>query len=292
MKNAEINRPHAWNGNQLAGEWLLTAKIDGVRTIWHDEQGWQRRANKPLYNIPPWQPGRPRDCEVFLGTFRDTIQATRTKFVKGDTPVIRPEHIYGLEPLDPRLRWGSLTNPNPATSLPSSNAPTTLAMRVWSFVSTIIGSKLSQKKRTTWLSPGTTRVRGSTSADWGSSQQIRATSVAASRTPSAKSYGPKPRLDDLSGKSSKSAASNLHGPINSVIRSLYACALTNLSLKTTELRHIKSNTGLTMRTQLSHWQAQILSMHPSRYAQQKNIITIRNPHGRRRRRRIPGRDLA
>jgi hypothetical protein len=69
MKNKEINRPRAWNGKGLAGEWLVTIKIDGVRAIWHDGRGWLSRANKPLYNIPTWQPGGPRDCEVFAGTY-------------------------------------------------------------------------------------------------------------------------------------------------------------------------------------------------------------------------------
>ncbi|UGA43025.1 hypothetical protein HU230_0032850 [Bradyrhizobium quebecense] len=113
MKSAEINRPRAWNGNKLAGDWLVSLKIDGVRAIWHDEQGWLSRAKKPLYNLPPCRQGRPRDCEVFVGTFRDTIKATRTKFVNGNTPAILPTHMYGLEPLDPRLRWGTLTNPTP-----------------------------------------------------------------------------------------------------------------------------------------------------------------------------------
>jgi hypothetical protein len=111
MKNLEINRPGAWNGNQLAGDWQVTVKIDGVRAIWHDEQGWCSRANKPLYNIPPWRQGSARDCEVFLGAFRDTIRATRTRFLKGDTPPVLPQHMYGLDPLDSRLRWGTLTNP-------------------------------------------------------------------------------------------------------------------------------------------------------------------------------------
>jgi ATP-dependent DNA ligase len=113
MENAEINRPRAWNGNKLAGDWLVTLKIDGVRAIWHDEQGWLSRANKLLYNIPPWQPGHPRDCEVFVGTFRDTIRATRTKFVNGGIPAVLPEHMYGLDELDPRLRWGTLSNSAP-----------------------------------------------------------------------------------------------------------------------------------------------------------------------------------
>jgi DNA ligase OB-like domain len=111
MKNAEINRPRSWNGEGLSCEWLVTIKIDGVRAIWHVNQGWLSRAYKPLYNIPPWQPGGPRDCEIFIGTFRDTIRATRTKFVTGGTPPILPTHMYGLDHLDPRLHWGQLTNP-------------------------------------------------------------------------------------------------------------------------------------------------------------------------------------
>jgi hypothetical protein len=111
MKAAEINRPRAWNGSQLAGDWLVTLKIDGVRAVWHNAQGWLSRACKPLYNIPSWQPGGPRDCEVFVGSFRDTIRATRTKFAKGNTPSILPSHMYGLDQLDPRLHWGTLANP-------------------------------------------------------------------------------------------------------------------------------------------------------------------------------------
>jgi ATP-dependent DNA ligase len=112
MRNVEINRPRSWSGNKLNGDWLVTLKIDGVRAIWHDDQGWLSRASKPLYNLPPWQPGRPRDCEVFVGTFRDTIRATCTRLKRGDTPSILPTHMFGLKPLDPRLRWGTLTNPN------------------------------------------------------------------------------------------------------------------------------------------------------------------------------------
>lgn len=117
MKASDINKPRAWNGNKLPGDWLVSLKIDGVRAIWRDKQGWFSRANNQLYNIPPWQPGSARDCEVFVGTFRDTIRATRTKFLKGDTPPIAQRHLYGLEPLDPRLRWGTLTNPTPTDIL-------------------------------------------------------------------------------------------------------------------------------------------------------------------------------
>ncbi|MBR1240267.1 ATP-dependent DNA ligase [Bradyrhizobium sp. AUGA SZCCT0274] len=110
MKIDEINRPSPWNGKPLKGEWLMTLKLDGVRAIWHDELGWMSRADKPLYNIPPWT-GGPRDCEIYVGNFRDTIRATRTKHLRPATPVVRRDHLYGLDPLDARLRWGTLTNP-------------------------------------------------------------------------------------------------------------------------------------------------------------------------------------
>jgi ATP-dependent DNA ligase len=117
MEASEVNKPRAWNGTKLTGDWLVTLKVDGVRAIWRDDQGWFSRANKPLYNIPPWQHGSARDCEVFVGTFRDTIRATRTKFLKRNTPPIQLKHLYGLEPLDARLRWGTLTNPSAADIL-------------------------------------------------------------------------------------------------------------------------------------------------------------------------------
>jgi ATP-dependent DNA ligase len=113
MSDTEINRPQPWNRQPLVGDWLISLKIDGVRAIWHDAHGWLSRAKTPLYNIPPAQPGGPRDCEVFVGSFQDTIRAVRTRSAQGDTPVVLPQHIYGLEPLDPRLHWGTLSNPTP-----------------------------------------------------------------------------------------------------------------------------------------------------------------------------------
>lgn len=115
MTEAKIINPHSWNGKGLRGEWLVTLKVDGIRAIWHDEIGWLSRANKPLYNIPQWRPGRPRDCELFVNSFRDTVRATRTKNPKEETPTISQQHLYGLSTLDPRLHWGRLTDPEPAT---------------------------------------------------------------------------------------------------------------------------------------------------------------------------------
>lgn len=114
MTDRKINNPRSWNGKALVGDWLVTLKVDGVRAIWHNESGWLSRANKPLHNIPPWRDGQPRDCEVFVNNFCDTIRATRTKCLKGNTPSIAQEHLYGLASLDPRLHWGNLTNPTPA----------------------------------------------------------------------------------------------------------------------------------------------------------------------------------
>jgi hypothetical protein len=112
METHKLIKPRAWNGKALSGDWSVTLKLDGVRAILHDEQGWLSRANKPLYNIPPWQQGTARDCELFVGTFRDTIRATRTKFPTHETPQIQPKNLYGIDQLDPRLRWGRVANPS------------------------------------------------------------------------------------------------------------------------------------------------------------------------------------
>lgn len=116
MKHVEINRPRSWNGKSLRGDWLLTLKVDGVRAIWNG-RNWQSRARKPLYNIPRWRPGSPRDCEVYVDTFVDTIKATRTRSPVESTPAIAQENLYGLDLLDPRLYFGTLTNPNSADIL-------------------------------------------------------------------------------------------------------------------------------------------------------------------------------
>lgn len=105
-------KPRAWNGRALTGLWSVTIKVDGVRALWNGSE-WRSRADKPLYNIPPWEPGLSKDCEVFVGSFRDTIRATRTKHLKPDTPAVMPEHLYGLDPLDYRLEMGAIRCPSP-----------------------------------------------------------------------------------------------------------------------------------------------------------------------------------
>lgn len=107
----ELNKPRAWSGKSLHGSWEVTTKIDGVRAIWCGNGGWRSRADKPLYNIPDPMMGDPLDCEVYVGSFRDTIRAVRTQHLKADTPVVKREHLYGLDPLDSRLRNGGMYNP-------------------------------------------------------------------------------------------------------------------------------------------------------------------------------------
>ena len=110
----------------------------------------------------------PRDCEVFVGTFRDTIRATRTKFLKGDTPSILPKHMYGLEPLDPRLHWGTLTNPTPDDILAQLQRANDLG-----YEGLVLrqGDRLDQdqarRRRTTSPSPASSRVAENTSAGLG-----------------------------------------------------------------------------------------------------------------------------
>lgn len=141
----------AWNGKDLKGTWEVTLKIDGVRALFVTGQDgdtrdglWMSRACKPLYNLPPWSMGMPRDCEVYLGNFRDTIRATRTRTLKTTskcslntcrckkglgphqegptcpkweeaTPLIAKEHLYSLDPRDDRLEYGHMTNPKAAS---------------------------------------------------------------------------------------------------------------------------------------------------------------------------------
>lgn len=121
-------KPTLWGGKALTGVWHVTIKIDGVRALWEEVQGlpdglthmWMSRAGKPLYNIPApsvsiqhgnefWHPGT--DCELYLGSLKDSVRACRTKHIKPDTPVIGHEHLYSLDPLDKRLDLGLVQDP-------------------------------------------------------------------------------------------------------------------------------------------------------------------------------------
>ena len=124
-------------------------------------------------------------------------------FLKGDTPSIAQEHLYGLAPLDPRLHWGSLTNPGPAdirTQLKRANA---LGYE---------GLVLRQGDQWIKIKPAETHDvsiaeyvegRGKHRGRLGFVRTIRGPWAPVSRILSAKSCGPNRRPEYWSAKSSK-----------------------------------------------------------------------------------------
>lgn len=97
-----------WNGESLSGLWAFTIKIDGVRGLYRDGQ-WFSRANKPLYNIPT-PPVGVTDAEIFCGSFKHTIEVTRSHQPQD----IERTCIYSIDPIDFRLEYGSKLNPEKA----------------------------------------------------------------------------------------------------------------------------------------------------------------------------------
>ena len=85
-----------YKGGPLKGLWDVTLKFDGVRALFRDGQVLSRRG-KPLYNIPTNHDMT--DCEVFVGSFKETISRTRTH----DGEMIDLKHLYSLDPVDHRL---------------------------------------------------------------------------------------------------------------------------------------------------------------------------------------------
>lgn len=87
-----------WDGKDLKGVWVVTYKIDGVRAI-SDGQNVTSRSGKPLYNLDHLADTF-TDAEIFLGNFKTTIEAVRSKNVAKE---ILPEHVYSFDPIDERL---------------------------------------------------------------------------------------------------------------------------------------------------------------------------------------------
>lgn len=94
-----------WSGKDLAGQWHVTIKVDGVRTLWSGTE-WLSRADKPLYNLPPFD-GR-ADCETYCGSFKETITRIRAKT---KSRPIAADQLFSLNPLDPRLDRGFVNDP-------------------------------------------------------------------------------------------------------------------------------------------------------------------------------------
>lgn len=99
-----------WDGGNLQGYWKVTRKVDGVRALWNGQQ-WLSRANKPLFNIPDPVDGK-KDVEIYLGNFRDSFRAVRTKHVLPGTPRVEHHNMYSLiDPIDDRLYVRGVVNP-------------------------------------------------------------------------------------------------------------------------------------------------------------------------------------
>lgn len=99
-----------WKGGDLQGFWKITRKVDGVRALW-DGVRWLSRARKPLFNIPIPGVDDSKDVEIYLGNFRDSFRAVRTKHLTPGTPRVGREHMYSLVPIDDRLYVRRVTNP-------------------------------------------------------------------------------------------------------------------------------------------------------------------------------------
>jgi ATP-dependent DNA ligase len=92
-----------WKGNDLKGAWEVSYKLDGVRAF-SDGVNVTSRSGKPLYNLDHLK-HLFIDAEIFLGDFKSTIEAVRTK---NKVVEILPNHIYPLNPPDPRLIFCSV----------------------------------------------------------------------------------------------------------------------------------------------------------------------------------------
>lgn len=110
----EYTKPVMWDGKSpLVGDWHFTVKIDGIRVLINDMDVVVSRNNKPLYNMDHLKAkikaSMPEGCEVFLGTFKATVEAVRTK--RHYKPV--PESaLFTLNPIDPRLDICTLHSPS------------------------------------------------------------------------------------------------------------------------------------------------------------------------------------
>ena len=101
---AAYNKPKSWNGKDLKGMWEFTIKIDGVRAFIKDGVALSR-AGKPLYNLEGIADG---DYEIFIDDWNTTVSRVRTQ----EGQILEQNQAYKLEPLDDRLRFCNMENPN------------------------------------------------------------------------------------------------------------------------------------------------------------------------------------
>jgi hypothetical protein len=101
-------KPVMWNGKDLVGWWEVTRKVDGIRVLVEGGKVVSRNG-KPLYNMDHLKSHIPPEgCEVFLGTFKKTVESARTHSYK---PIPRSA-LFSLQPIDPRLDAGRFHFPS------------------------------------------------------------------------------------------------------------------------------------------------------------------------------------
>lgn len=108
-KHNEI-KAKPWKGEDLKGTWEITLKIDGARMLRDSNGNPVSRAGKPLYNLDLIDKSI-TDAEIYKQNWETSMSMVRTK--NNGSPV-DPSCVYSLDPLDPRLFCGALTNPNSA----------------------------------------------------------------------------------------------------------------------------------------------------------------------------------
>lgn len=102
----KLPKAKMWQGQDLAGGWEVTLKLDGVQVIYKDGAPLSR-AGHPLYNLPEMPDGI---YEVYDYDWETTVSLVRTRSSKTR---IDSSRLYSLFPaVDPRLRAPTLLNPS------------------------------------------------------------------------------------------------------------------------------------------------------------------------------------
>ena len=102
------NKAKPWNEKDLKGTWEITLKIDGARMLRDTQGNPVSRAGKPLYNLGLIDKGI-TDAEIYNKNWETSMSLVRTK--NNGSPV-DPSFVYSLDPLDPRLHLGTMTDPS------------------------------------------------------------------------------------------------------------------------------------------------------------------------------------
>lgn len=101
-----------WDGKGLVGQWVLSFKIDGVNARRVGDTIVTKNG-KPLYNLPEEiiDPGF-EVAEIYCGSWNETMSIVMAS--KSPRRRVKPEEIFSLIPLDPRLQFIVISNPSAA----------------------------------------------------------------------------------------------------------------------------------------------------------------------------------